>query len=64
MPAIGAAGYTVATVNNSFDKSLHGLMGFLDSPVSISNFVVLEARRVLADKTLFLSDIMNSAERL
>ena len=35
VPAIGAAGYTVATVNNSFDKSLHGLLGFLDSPVSI-----------------------------
>ena len=34
VPAIAAAGYTAATVNNAFDPNLHGLMGFLDSPVS------------------------------
>lgn len=37
MPAIAAAGYTAVTVNNSFDKNLHGLIGFLDSPVSIKD---------------------------
>ena len=33
-PAIGAGVYTVVTINNAFDKKLHEMMGFLDSPVS------------------------------
>ena len=36
VPAIAAGAYTVATVNNSLDRNLHGLIGFLDSPVSSS----------------------------
>ena len=35
MPAIATAGYTVASINNAFDKNLHGLVAFLDSPVSV-----------------------------
>ena len=34
LPALVATGYTVASINNSLDKNLHGLIGFLDSPVS------------------------------
>ncbi len=34
-PAIGAASYTIATINNSFDRNIHGVLRFLDSPVSI-----------------------------
>ena len=33
-PAIAASAYTVATINNSFDSNLMGMVGFLDSPVS------------------------------
>jgi hypothetical protein len=32
MPAIAATAYTVATVNNSFEGNLMGMIGFLDSP--------------------------------
>ena len=35
LPALVATGYTLASVNNSLDKNLHGLIAFLDSPVSI-----------------------------
>ena len=34
-PAIAASTYTLATINNSFEGSLMGMIGFLDSPVSI-----------------------------
>lgn len=33
---MAAAGYTVATINNSFDRNLHGIIGFLDSPMMIT----------------------------
>jgi len=39
--AIGAGAYTVATISNSFDKHLHGLLGFLDSPFMISAVCML-----------------------
>lgn len=39
--AICAAGYTVATISNSFDRDLHGIVGFLDSPFTITALVVL-----------------------
>ena len=42
--AICTAGYTVATINNSFDRDLHGLVGFLDSPVSKTYFLVVSSR--------------------
>ena len=42
--AIATAGYTVASINNSFDRQLHGLIGFLDSPVS-KNIVWLQSDR-------------------
>lgn len=32
MPAIATTSYTVATVNNSFEGNLMGMIGFLDSP--------------------------------
>ena len=35
VPAIAATTYTVASVNNSLDRNLHGLIGFLDSTVSL-----------------------------
>ena len=38
MPAIAATAYTVATVNNSFEGNLMGMIGFLDSPVSLDYF--------------------------
>ena len=34
VPAIAASGFTVATLSNSLDRNLHGLVGFLDSTVS------------------------------
>ena len=34
VPAVACAGYTLASINNAFDPDLHGLIGFLDSPVS------------------------------
>ena len=34
VPAIACALYTLATANNSLDRNLHGLIAFLDSPVS------------------------------
>lgn len=39
--AIGAAGYTIASINNSFDRQLHGLIGFLDSPFMITALCML-----------------------
>ena len=46
LPAICTAGYTVATINNSFDRNLHGLEGFLDSPVSsnLTSFFLIDVR--------------------
>ena len=41
LPAMVATGYTVATVSNSLDKNLHGLIGFLDSPVSKKSSISL-----------------------
>jgi len=41
VPAIAAAGYTVASVNNAFDRNLHGLVAFLDSPFMIMAIVVM-----------------------
>jgi hypothetical protein len=34
-PAVAAIGYTVCSVNNAFDRNLHGVMGFTDSPAMI-----------------------------
>jgi len=39
--AIATAGYTVASINNSFDRQLHGLIGFLDSPFMITALCML-----------------------
>ena len=38
VPAIACAAYTAASTNNAFDNDIHGLIGFLDSPVSPFNF--------------------------
>ncbi len=44
VPAIATAGYTVMSINNAFDKNLHGLVAFLDSPVSVPLIII---RRLL-----------------
>jgi len=41
LPAIACAGYTVASVNNAFDKDLYGMVAFLDSPVMILMIMVI-----------------------
>lgn len=40
MPAIAASAYTLASTSNSFDRNLHGLLGFLDSPAMITILTV------------------------
>ena len=61
--AIGSAAYTVATINNSFDRNLHGLLGFLDSPVSLTSFIATSFSSL--DIHVLSSEIFDSArERL
>lgn len=57
-PAICAAGYTVATISNSFDRDLHGVVGFLDSPFTITALVALMATTLFGAPAGALSGIM------
>ena len=51
LPAIAACLYTAFTLNNSLDSNMHGLMGFLDSPVSELSF---KFQRHQPNQTTFL----------